>query len=324
MTIPFACPFCQHFTEVELRYAGQTGQCGNCGKPITIPTPEESSRQAIPPGASTRPSNAPKVEAAQPNRPLSLKPRNSRWPLPIYGAVAMLMAAGCLWLILDSAQGPNAVPAIARGGPAACEQQLEKIGQAFEAYYDEHGHFPAATFQAKPEAPTHSWRVEILPYLNEQSLAESVHTEEKWDSQGNLHWGKGRPTVYAATDDDTLVDVEVTYLAVVGDQAGMTTSKGRRKEEFTDGLDQTILLIETRGYGISWMEPADLPADTADWTINAKPVGIGSHHKHGGAHVLLANGEVRWLDESTPPEALHAMCTIDGGESIDVDRWLKK
>jgi len=37
MYIPFTCPHCGSFTEVETQFAGQTGPCYSCGKPITVP-----------------------------------------------------------------------------------------------------------------------------------------------------------------------------------------------------------------------------------------------------------------------------------------------
>ena len=37
MSIRFTCPHCGHVTDVAEQYAGQTGPCAGCGKPITIP-----------------------------------------------------------------------------------------------------------------------------------------------------------------------------------------------------------------------------------------------------------------------------------------------
>lgn len=37
MPIPFACPHCGHQTLVEDKYAGQTGECVECGEAITVP-----------------------------------------------------------------------------------------------------------------------------------------------------------------------------------------------------------------------------------------------------------------------------------------------
>src|SRR5688500_12832018 len=39
MTISFTCPHCGKSTLVEDRFAGQTGPCASCGKPVTIPHP---------------------------------------------------------------------------------------------------------------------------------------------------------------------------------------------------------------------------------------------------------------------------------------------
>lgn len=37
MPIPFSCPYCGRYTSVGDEYAGQTGPCGGCGAPVTIP-----------------------------------------------------------------------------------------------------------------------------------------------------------------------------------------------------------------------------------------------------------------------------------------------
>ena len=37
MPIPFTCPHCDHETLVEDKYAGETGDCVECGKPVTVP-----------------------------------------------------------------------------------------------------------------------------------------------------------------------------------------------------------------------------------------------------------------------------------------------
>jgi hypothetical protein len=37
MSIPFTCPHCGEQTLVEDKYAGQSGPCIRCGKPITVP-----------------------------------------------------------------------------------------------------------------------------------------------------------------------------------------------------------------------------------------------------------------------------------------------
>ncbi len=76
--------------------------------------------------------------------------------------------------------------------------------------------------------------------------------------------------------------------------------------------------------GTVWLEPIDLATEATDWLMNTRERGLGSRHADGGLHVLMANGDVHWLDESIPPEILRGLTTINGGESIDLQRWLKR
>ena len=45
MPIHFICPHCAAATDVDEKFAGQTGPCAHCGKPITIPTSGWSGRR---------------------------------------------------------------------------------------------------------------------------------------------------------------------------------------------------------------------------------------------------------------------------------------
>ena len=52
MPIPFTCPHCGHQTNVDERYAGQTGPCASCGKTITVPAVSGAPPAYAPPGRS--------------------------------------------------------------------------------------------------------------------------------------------------------------------------------------------------------------------------------------------------------------------------------
>ena len=317
MKIPFSCPNCGHFTEVEPRYAGQSGQCGNCRKPITVPTLEETARR---PPSTAAPQQGP-ADAPQRQRPKTKS--NSPLPLMISGAIAILTAGWILWLIIANASDIRPT-AITKRPAAKCSDNLQRIGEAMNAYYEVHGHFPAATSRSKTTNISRSWRVEILPFLGEKKLYESLDSEQAWNALPNSSFEAARPKWFAAEDDPTLANVETSYFSIVGDDMAMPKEKGRRREEFTDGLEQTILLIEAKGLAISWLDPRDIDPSQVKWAINAHTAGIGSEHAAGGVHVLMASGDVYWLDESIPPEILRALCTLAGGEQVDVKRWLKK
>ena len=52
-------------------------------------------------------------------------------------------------------------------------------------YREAHGRFPAPAIQGKDGKPLLSWRVAILPYLEEDGLYQSFKLDEPWDSPHN-------------------------------------------------------------------------------------------------------------------------------------------
>ena len=65
------------------------------------------------------------------------------------------------------------------------------------------------------------------------------------------------------------------------------------------------------------LEPRDLPLGSLSLTVNALGgSGIGSQHRSGDVHVLMADGKtVKHLNNLTPPETLEAMLTIDAADA---------
>jgi prepilin-type processing-associated H-X9-DG protein len=80
-----------------------------------------------------------------------------------------------------------------------------------------------------------------------------------------------------------------------------------------------VLVVEACGKEIIWTEPRDLPLEETPVGINLpgeKPLtsaGLFSSYHRQGAHVLMADGSVRYLSDRTSPEVLEAILTADGG-----------
>ena len=305
MPIPFTCPHCGAFTEVAESYAGRTGPCATCGKPITVPT------------AATLASAA--------------GPRRVVWTRRVGGALGMLaiLAAGVfLFLLLFvAAFQPRAIPWIGPmlglklPPPPQCENNLERIGAAMQAYLEDKGHYPPAYTVDGQGKPLHSWRVLLLPYLGEQRLYEQINLSEPWNSPMNLAAGRRLPDVYRCPADWQAARDETSYVVIVGPTLLFSGPQGRRPDEVSDPTGQTLLVVEVAGAGVHWMEPRDLDVASMDWRINAGPTSPGSGHDTAGLHVLMADGRVYHLGEYLPPEEFQAMATIGGGESVDPAEW---
>jgi len=80
------------------------------------------------------------------------------------------------------------------GRRAACDNNMSQIGRALRDYVDHHGKLPLVQQANASGKPPLSWRVRLLPTLDEQSLYERYHQDEPWDSPGN---GKlAKPTLF--------------------------------------------------------------------------------------------------------------------------------
>src|SRR5262245_3840531 len=63
---------------------------------------------------------------------------------------------------------------------------LGGIAVALQNYNEEHGELPPAVVRGANGQPLYSWRVLILPYLEEGELYEEFRLDEPWDSEHNL------------------------------------------------------------------------------------------------------------------------------------------
>jgi hypothetical protein len=68
---------------------------------------------------------------------------------------------------------------------AQCTGHLCQISMALRIYNDTFGCLPPAYVADASGRPMHSWRVLILPYLNEQQLYNDYNFNEPWDGPNN-------------------------------------------------------------------------------------------------------------------------------------------
>ncbi|HUT88618.1 MAG TPA: DUF1559 domain-containing protein [Thermoguttaceae bacterium] len=212
---------------------------------------------------------------------------------------------------------------------AQCFNNMKQIALGLHKYDDVYGCFPPAYVAGPDGTPWHSWRVLILPFVEEAVLYEQYDFNEPWDGPNNSRLAAQKPHVYTCPSDSGSLESPTTnYAAVVGPTAAWAGSGPRKLGDFRDGTDSTILLVETAGSGIHWMEPRDLSFDDARTGVHvAGPARIASchfydlgyfyHDESGGANVAMADGTVEFLPERITPATLEAMLTIDGGEPTD-------
>jgi hypothetical protein len=201
------------------------------------------------------------------------------------------------------------------------QNNLKVIGIAFHNYHTTYGVFPAAVAYQKGKKPLLSWRVAILPYIEQDALYKKFKLDEPWDSPHNKKLIPLMPKVFAPPMVGKPAKPWHTYYQVfTGKEAifdpgkvragGGTFNVGPGILTITDGTSNTALVVEA-GEPVPWTKPDDLVYDAK------KPLPkLGGLFKEG-FHVAMADGSVRIIGRKAKEKALRALITAAGGEIMD-------
>lgn len=274
----FACPHCGLETWVTEQYAGQSGPCARCGQVIVLP------------------------DLRAPGGP--------GWRNPSPGAAvvlfALVLAAGTGMLGLLAyllITGPRAVRDVRQ---VECAANLRRIGTALYNYHRVYGAFPPAVTTDAQGRPMHSWRVLILPFLEEYPLYSQYDRAQAWNSAKNLALSAQTPAVFrcpTATSPGETSYLMVTGPGTVGGQPNESVSLAG----LGDGASNTVIVVEVVGARVRWTEPRDLSLDGAVRVLNDGS-GLGPSSAHAaGVNVLLCDGSVQVLLPGIPLDVLRGM-----------------
>ena len=92
---------------------------------------------------------------------------------------------------------------------------LKQIALALHNYHAAMGSFPATASMSKDGKPLLSWRVHILPYLEQDNLFKQFKLDEPWDSEHNKALIAKMPDIYRSPAQK-VGDGKTTYLAPMG------------------------------------------------------------------------------------------------------------
>ena len=197
----------------------------------------------------------------------------------------------------------------------SCNNNIRQITLSMHNYEASNKHLPIGIETSPDGSPYRSWRAHILPFL--ESNPTSYDPNSAWNSKPNTRFYDGTfgswPEVWYCPSDSTK---RVNYAVVVGTETAFPPNQNVKLDEITDGLENTILVVETLSGSDKWTEPRDLQFDSMSFVISKSKNGeIGSRHT-GGAYAGFADGEVHFITDAISPEELRTLLTIAGNEPI--------
>lgn len=195
---------------------------------------------------------------------------------------------------------------------------LNQLQLAFHCYHDVHGCFPPAYLIGDDGTPVHSWRVLILPHIDEEELYRVYDFEEPWNGPNNIRLADRMPTIYHCPSEPGS-DSMTNYAVIVGEDTAFPFGKSTSYEDFEDGLGNTILLAEIAHSDIVWPEPRDLAVDQMSFRVNDDGLPSISSSRRRGPMVVTAGGVTTYeISERLRPETLEALTTIAGHEELSM------
>ncbi len=235
----------------------------------------------------------------------------------VLGSLGLLMIPALVFAYLRVAE---------TGRRQADSTNLKHLSLAMHNYNDTYGSLPAATaFRTKDGKPGLSWRVALLPFIEQDNLFKQFKLDEPWDSPHNIRLLGSMPRTYLVpgqTPDSrglTHYQVFVGPGTVFEPRQGQPLAlpqfpgapeKGRNFSEILDGASNTILIATARD-PVPWTKPDDL---VYDQTRPLPP--LGAPYSSRGFSVGLADGSIRFIPYQVPERTLRLLIERNDGHSI--------
>src|SRR5436190_950128 len=138
------------------------------------------------------------------------------------------------------------------------KNNLKQIALALSNYHDAMGRYPNDTVD-KDGKPLLSWRVQLLPYLEQDNLYKQFDFSQAWDSKANKPLLK--QIVPTFSNDLKSKQPELTYIKrFYCEGTVLQGSKRFTEEDVKDERKHTLAVIEA-GPPVEWSKPDDLPFD---------------------------------------------------------------
>ncbi|QEG24522.1 M56 family metallopeptidase [Mariniblastus fucicola] len=181
---------------------------------------------------------------------------------------------------------------------------MRQLGLALLNYESAYGEFPAATMRHE-SGHEYSWRIAILPFLEEGEMYERYRFDEPWNSEHNREVTSEMPEYFKHPSNESATGTN--YFAITGPGTMFPPGGGLKFTDITDGTSRTVLLVESNRDS-HWAKPGGIPLAEA-----LNPTKLGGFTE-GVIHMNMSDGSSRSVSNQITPAMLAALFSTAGGQ----------
>ena len=187
--------------------------------------------------------------------------------------------------------------------------KLHELALAVHHFESKHKRFPQPALRDKSGKPLLSWRVQILPELEQGDLYKEFRLDEPWDSEHNRKLIERMPKVFTSASGKD--KGKTRFMLFVGPGAAFDGEKPLSADAIRDGTSHTIMMAEAGpDKAVPWTKPEDLPFDPKN------PMAALGKVPESGFPVAFFDGHVEWMDEDVSPVRLRQWIDPNDGQPI--------
>jgi len=198
------------------------------------------------------------------------------------------------------------------GARAQSSNNLKQLALAMHNYHDANRKFPLPGSLGPDGKPLLSWRVHLLPFMEQTGLYNRFHLNEPWDSPHNKTLISQMPALYRQPMSKVSQEGRTNYVVPVGNGAMFDADKPTSFANIFDGTSNTLMIVEVDDeHAVVWTKPDDLPFDPKDPSKSLNRI------FEGGFNAALGDGSVRHIKVTSDTETLRKIFTKAGGEPVN-------
>ena len=196
--------------------------------------------------------------------------------------------------------------------------KLRSLMLACHNFHDSNDSFPQAYSKDETGKPLLSWRVHLLPFMDQDELYKKFKLDEPWDSEHNIKLLDQMPGVFkAATVEKSLLNGHTLFVAPFSGNTAISNSQVKF-EEIYDGSSNTVGIVMARPQkSVPWTAPQDIEISN-ETDFPSVLHNLVTDTKTGVTAVAFCDASVHILPLNNKVDFFH-LCTINDGVSLGDD-----